>query len=177
MSIALFTLSAQAETVTYTDFVDMQDDLESLNTTMVEQQDLISKLSDDIGLMADRIVYTEELLTQSLELLIKNPDFAGTSSSNGVALTSPTGISTLSATTAPVITTTPSTDIYLIYASTVPTFSSGNTISLYIESQDALNTKWSQIVDFAGTSEVYLAVKRIDSNTISSISNGVKVSF
>ena len=183
LTVLLLSFSAQAETTTYTDFVAMQNDMDSLNSTMIEQQDLISKLSDDIGLMADRIlemadriVYTEELLAQSLTLLINNPDFAGTSSSNGVALTSPTGNSTLS-TTAPVITTIPSAAVYLIYASTVPTFSAGNTISLYIESQDALNSKWSQIVDFAGTSEIYLAVKRIDGNIISSISNGVKVSF
>ena len=52
--------------------------MESLNTTLTEQQALVSKLSDDIGLMADRIVemadrivYTEELLAQSLTLLIR----------------------------------------------------------------------------------------------------------
>ena len=184
LTIFLFSFSAQAETVTYTDFVAMQNDMESLNTTLTEQQGLVSKLSDDIGLMADRIVemadrivYTEDLLAQSLTLLINNPDFAGTSSSNGTALTSPVDGAILSTTQVPVITTVPASSVYLIYASTVPTFSAGNTISLYVDSTTALSTKWSQIVTFAGSTTIYLAVKRIDGSTISTISNGVKVSF
>ena len=158
--------------------------MESLNTTLTEQQALVSKLSDDIGLMADRIVemadrivYTEELLAQSLTLLINNSDFAGTSSSNGTALTSPVDGAILSTTQVPVIATIPASSVYLIYASTVPTFSAGNTISLYVDSTTALSTKWSQVVAFAGSATIYLAVKRIDGSTISTISNGVKVSF
>lgn len=183
LTLLLFGFSAQAETVTYTDFVAMQDDVESLNTTMQEQQVLVSKLSDDIGLMADRIVEmadrivaTEELLTQSLTLLVNNPDFAGTSSSNGTALTSPLDNATLTS-TAPTITTIPAASVYLLYASTTPTFSAGNTISLYVDSTVALDAKWSQIVTYANGATIYLAVKRIDGSTISSISNGVKVSF
>ena len=184
LTIFLFSFSAQAETVTYTDFIAMQNDMESLNTTLTEQQALVSKLSDDIGLMADRIVemadrivYTEELLAQSLTLLINNSDFAGTSSSNGTALTSPVDGAILSTTQVPVIATIPASSVYLIYASTVPTFSAGNTISLYVDSTTALSTKWSQVVAFAGSATIYLAVKRIDGSTISTISNGVKVSF
>lgn len=183
LTVLLLSFSAQAETTTYTDFVAMQNDMDSLNSTMIEQQDLISKLSDDIGLMADRIlemadriVYTEELLAQSLTLLINNPDFAGTSSSNGTALILPADGATLTV-TAPTITTIPTSTVYLIYASTEPTFSAGNTISLYIDSTDALSSKWSQVVAFAGSTTIYLAVKRIDGSTISTISNGVKVSF
>lgn len=182
ITISLLTLSAQAETVTYTDFVDMQNDIESLNSTVTDQQALVSKLSDDIGLMADRIlemadriVETEKLLADTLVILTTNPDFAGTSSSNGVFLTSPMDGDTI--TSVPAMAFSPSSTVYLIYASTVPTFSSGNTISLYVDSTTALSSKWSQIVDFAGTSEVYLAVKRIDGSVISSISNGVKVSI
>lgn len=183
LTIVLFTLSAQAETVDYTDFIAMQDDIETLNTTVQDQQTLVAKLSDDIGLMADRIiemadriVYTEELLAQSLTLLVNNPDFAGTSSSNGTALTSPVDNSELTP-TAPTITTIPESSVYLLYASTVPTFSAGNTISLYVDSTDALNSKWSQVIAYANGATIYLAVKRIDDSTISTISNGVKVSF
>ena len=183
LTFTLFSFSAVAETVDYTDFIAMQDDMETLNITVQEQQTLVSKLSDDIGLMADRIVEmadrivaTEDLLAQSLTLLINNPDFAGTSSSNGIALISPVDNDTLSS-TAPDITTTPAASIYLLYASTTPTFSAGNTISLYVDSEEALNAKWSQIVTYANGETIYLAVKRIDGSTISSISNGVKVSF
>ncbi len=161
----------------------MQDDINSLNETVIEQQALVSKLSDDIGLMADRIVAmadrivaTEELLSQTLIVLVNNPDFAGTGSSNATALISPVDNATLT-TAAPVITTIPASTVYLIYASTEPTFSAGNTISLYVDSSTVLSSKWSQIVAFAGSATIYLAVKRIDGNTISTISNGVKVSF
>ena len=178
-TLLLFGFSAQAETVTYTDFVAMQDDMETLNTTMTDQQELISKLSDDIGLMADRIVAmadrivaTEELLAESLAILVANPDFAGTSSSNATALILPADGDNV---IVPAIETIPAASMYLIYASTEPTFSAGNTMSLYVENTAALTTKWPQIVEFAGTSEIYLAVKRIEGSTISTISNGVKV--
>ncbi len=180
LTLILFGFSAQAETVDYTDFVAMQDDVESLNTTMKEQQVLVSKLSDDIGRMADRIVEmadhivdTEELMAESLTLLVNNPDFAGTSSHNGTVLTSPKDGNILL--TVPVITTMQNSTVYLIYASTEPTFSTGNTMSLYVDSSTALGSKWSQIVAFAGGKSIYLAVKHIDGSTISTISNGVKV--
>lgn len=182
IALTLFSFSAIAETVDYTDFVAMQGNMETLNTTVQEQQTLVTKLSGDIGLMADRIVAmadrivaTEELLAQSLTLLVNNPDFAGTSSSNGTALTSPVDDTTL--TSVPTITTIPAASIYLLYASTTPTFSAGNTISLYVDSAGALDSKWAQIVTYANGETIYLAVKRIDGSTISSISNGVKVNF
>ena len=183
IALTLFSFSAIAETVDYTDFVAMQGNMETLNTTVQEQQTLVTKLSGDIGLMADRIVAmadrivaTEELLAQSLTLLVNNPDFAGTSSSNGTALTSPIDNAILTS-TAPAITTIPAASIYLLYASTTPTFSAGNTISLYVDSAGALDSKWAQIVTYANGETIYLAVKRIDGSTISSISNGVKVNF
>ncbi len=182
-TLLLFGFSAQAETVTYTDFVAMQDDMETLNTTMTDQQVLITRLSTDIGEMADRIVEmadrivaTEVLLADSLALLVANPDFAGTSSSNGAVLKL-SGDAQQTA-IAPEITILPDTSFYLIYASDVPTFTAGNTISLYVDSTDALSSKWSQIVAFGtGKSAIYLAVKRIEGSTISTISNGVKVNF
>lgn len=175
--------AAAAENVTYSDFAAMQNDIESLNNTVNEQQALVSKLSDDIGIMADRIgemanriVGTEELLAQTLTVLLNNPDFVGTSSSNGTALTSPVDGETLGA-TAPVITTIPASTVYLLYVSAEPTFSNGSTMSLYVDSSTALSSKWSQVRDFTGSADFYLAVKRIDGSTISTISNGVKVSF
>jgi len=185
LTLTLFSFSAAAETVDYTDFIAMQDDMKTLNATVQDQQTLVTKLSDDIGLMADRIVEmadriiaTEELLAQSLTLLVNNPDFAGTSSANGTALTSPVDNVNLTP-SAPTITTIPAASIYLLYSSTTPTFSAGNTISLYVDSTAALSTKWSQIVTYANAngSTIYLAVKRIDGSAISSISNGVKVNF
>ena len=119
----------------------MQDDMETLNTTMTEQKVLVTQLSGDIGDMADRIVATEVLLADSLAIVVANPDFAGTSSNNGVFLTEPMDGDNL--TGIPNIVFNPSSTVYLIYASTTPTFSAGNTISLYVDTTTALSTKWS----------------------------------
>jgi len=173
-----------AETVTYADFEAMQGDLATLSTTVNDQQALVAKLSDDIGtmaerigVMADRIVDTETQLGQALILLVNNPDFAGTSSSNGVALVSPVDDTVLSKLIPPELSMTPASSSYLIYVSTTPTFAQTETISLYVDSSTALASKWSQVVDFAGASTVYIGVKRIEGSVISSISNGVKVTI
>jgi len=191
--LCLLTLTigtTQAETATTSAVATLQTSIDALGTTVTNQQTLVSKLSDDIGTMADRIgtmadriVTTETLLADTLIVLTSNPDLTGGSSSNGVALTAPTDSSpALSKTVAPTITMVPTSSTYLLYASTEPTFSAGNTIALYIDSSTTLSSKWSQVVSFydtkTATQNFYLAIKRIDSsNTISSISNSIKVTF
>ncbi|MDQ7066713.1 MAG: hypothetical protein Q9M40_01215 [Sulfurimonas sp.] len=68
---------------------------------------------------------------------------------------------------------------YMLHQSS--TFSPATTIALYVDSTTTLSDKWTQVVDFydsTTSTNFYLAVKRIDGGTkISSISNGVKVSF
>lgn len=173
-----------AETVTYDSYLDIKDEMDKLNISVVDQQKLVSKLSDDIGLMADRIlemsdriVTTEDLLAQTLTTLLANPELSGESSANATALTSPSDNTIVGVSIAPTITMIPAATVYLLYASTTPTFSAGNTISIYIDSNEALTQKWSQVASFAGSTTIYIAVKRINGNTISSLSNGVKVSF
>ncbi len=160
--------------------------IEALDTTVTNQQELVSKLSDDIGIMADRIglmadkiVDTEKLLADTLIVLTGNADLGSSSSTTGVALTKPLDDSTVSKTTAPTIEMSTASTKYLLYASTEPTFDDSSTISLYIESNTGLNTSWKQVVDFAGTGNtIYIAVKSIDSNNkISSLSNGVKLTL
>jgi len=182
--------TVQAETATTGSVAILQNSIDTLGTTVTNQQKLVSKLSDDIGIMADRIgtmadriVTTENLLADTLIVLTSNPDLTGGSTSNGVALTAPTDSSpALSKTVAPTITMVPSSSTYLLYASTEPTFTTGNTIALYIDSTTTLSSKWNQIVTFydkkTDNQNFYLAVKRVDSsNTISSISNSIKVTF
>ncbi|MDF1877407.1 hypothetical protein JHD47_06210 [Sulfurimonas sp. SAG-AH-194-L11] len=156
--------------------------IESLNTTVTNQQALVSKLSDDIGIMSDRIlvmadkiVATEQLLADTLLAITGTT----TSASTGVVLSKPLDGSTQSKTVAPTMELSTASTTYLLYASTEPTFSAGNTISLYIESTESLSTSWTQVVNFAGTSTtIYIAVKSVDSNgKISSLSNGVKITL
>jgi len=185
----LFLAPLQAETATIESIETLQLSIDTLGTTVTQQQVLVSKLSDDIGIMADRIgtmadriVVTEELLANTLVTLTGNADLTGGSSSYGVALTAPTDSSPkLSRTLAPTITMIPDSTVYLLYASTEPTFSQANSIALYIDSSTTLASKWTQVVNFydqEASTNFYIAVKSIDGlNTISSISNGVKVSF
>jgi len=160
--------------------------IEALDSTVKDQQKLVSRLSDDIGLMADRIglmadkiVETEKLLADTLIVLTGNADLGSSSSTTGVALTKPLDDFIASKTTAPTIEMSTASTKYLLYASTEPTFDDSSTISLYIESDTGLNTSWKQVVDFAGSNNiVYIAVKSIDSNNkISSLSNGVKLTL
>jgi len=153
--------------------------IESLNATVENQQALVSKLSDDIGIMADRIVDTEKLLSDTLIVLTGNSDLGSSSSTSGVALTKPLDGSTVSKTTAPTIELSTESSKYLLYASTEPTFSDSTTISLYIESTSGLSTSWNQVVNFIGDgTDLYIAVKSIDENNkISSLSNGVKLTL
>ncbi|MDQ7042586.1 MAG: hypothetical protein Q9M34_03545 [Sulfurimonas sp.] len=185
----LFITPIYAETATAESVAALQKSIDTLSLTVTQQQQLVSKLSDDIGLMADRIgtmadriVVTENLLADTLTTLTGNADLTGGSSSDGVALTAPTDSSPkLSRTVAPTIAMTPDATVYLLYASSEPTFSPATTIALYVDSTTTLSDKWSQVVDFydsTTSTNFYLAVKRIDGGTkISSISNGVKVSF
>ncbi|SFV63703.1 hypothetical protein MNB_SM-6-376 [hydrothermal vent metagenome] len=159
--------------------------INDLSKAVADQQALVSKLSDDIGIMADRIgvmadriVVTEKLLSDTLIVLTGNTNLGNSSNStNGVVLTKPLDGTHLSSTDAPIIELSTSSNKYLLYASTEPTFDDGKTISLYIESNTGLDTSWKQVLSFAGSNKtIYIAVKSIDANNkISSLSNGVKL--
>ncbi len=177
ISLTFFVNMLLAEDITYTDFTTMQDNINSVGLIVVKQQELVSDLSNDIGLMAeeigkmaDRIVSTEEILSQTLTTLTS-------SQNNAVVLTSPSDGDKLS--DAPTISMIPSSATYLIFASAEPTFNTGATLSLYISNNSTLESKWSQVSEFCGSTACYLSIKRIDgtNNTISTISNSVKVSF
>ncbi len=176
-----------AETTTCDAVDTVNTSITSLTTAVEGQQVLVSKLSDDIGVMADRIgtmadkiVATETLLANTLIVLTGNADLGTSSSStNSVVLTSPLDGSSVSKTTPPTIELSSSATTYLLYASNEPTFSDATTISLYIVSAASLSTSWNQVVNFSGTNtDVYIAVKSIDANNqISSLSNGVKLTW
>ena len=57
---------------------------------------------------------------------------------------------------------------------------SGSTsIKIYIDSADTLSRAWTQVSDFAATNNdvIYIAIKSINNNIISTLSNGVKLTL
>ncbi|MDF1879958.1 hypothetical protein JHD50_01360 [Sulfurimonas sp. MAG313] len=187
LTLGLLSSPLSAEPATTASVTLLQDSIDTLGTSVTNQQNLVSKLSDDIGLMADRIgvmadriVATETLLADTLVILTNNPDLNG-GSSNSVALTSPVDAASVSKTLAPTITLVPSSDIYILFASTSPTFTAGTTVSLYVDSTTTLSSKWTQVSDYytaqGSPANFYIGVKKVTGSVISTISNGVKITF
>ena len=173
-----FITNINAETVTC-DSLDAS--ITNLGTIVTDQQALVSKLSDDIGVMADRIgdmadkiVLTETLLSQTLLTITGN-----TTLTNAVILLSPLDSTTASKTIASTLTLSDSASQYILYASKSPTFSETNSIKIYIDSTDTLSRSWTQVSDFAATNSdvIYIAIKSINNNIISTLSNGVKLTL
>jgi uncharacterized coiled-coil protein SlyX len=157
--------------------------IENLGTTVTDQQALVSKLSDDIGVMADRIgtmadriVATEKLLSETLLALTGS---TSNTLSNTAVMTAPLDSSTASKTTAPTITILSAPTAYLLYASTSPKFEQSKSIVLYIDSDATLSTSWTRVSELAATNGdvIYIAVKSINNNLISALSNGVKLTL
>lgn len=145
---------------------------------------LMSKLSDDIGtmadrildmgeqigVMADRIVETEELmadLTVNVAALQAN---GSDNSSVGTVLISQTTETVLYEDEAPQFSTNSNTTEMLVYVSSSMTMDS-NTISILVKDADALQANWANLKTLAKDNKIYIAVKTIDGNTISSLSN------
>jgi len=172
----LFTLNLYAGTTTCDTLNASVADLE---TSVTNQQKLVSKLSDDIGTMADRIgtmadriVVTEKLLANTLLTLTGN-----SSLENSVVLTSPLDSTTASKSTAPNITLSNSASQYLLYASTDANFQRAKSLVIYIDSSDRLTKAWAQVANLAANNNdiIYIAVKSINDNVVSTLSNSVKL--
>lgn len=173
-----FVASLNAETTTCDT---LNTDIATLETTVTGQQELVSELSGDIGVMADRIgdmadkiVATEELLSTTLIALTGN-----TAVINGVVLLAPFDSSLASKSTPPTITLSNAATKYLLHISKTATFERTSSIVLYIDSSDTLTNSWSQVATFAATNSdvVFIAVQSINENVISALSNGVKLTL
>jgi len=154
----------------------------NLETSVTNQQKLVSKLSDDIGTMADRIgtmadkiVKTEDLLSQTLLTITGNKTLTNT-----VALTKPLDSTTAQKNTPPTIELSDNATTYLLYASTDAKFDRAKSLIIYVDtSNDTLKNSWSQVADLAGTNNdvIYIAVKSINNNVISALSNETKLTL
>ena len=162
--------------------------IDNLETSVTNQQQLVSKLSDDIGVMADRIntmadkigtmadriVTTEKLLSDTLLTLTGNKSLT-----SSVILKKPLDSTTASKATAPDIELSDSASTYLLYASKDTKFQRDNSIIIYIDSSSTLSNAWQQVANLASSNSdvVYIAVKSINNDVVSALSNSVKLTL
>jgi len=138
---------------------------------------LISKLSDDIGLMADRILVMADKIGEMSDRIVHTEELlAELNKNNTNANTVPTVVissnsqSVLYANQTPNFTLNTEAPQMLIYISSSLTMQS-DTISVLVNNPSDLEQQWSELKTLAHNNKIYIAVKTIDGNTISSLSN------
>ncbi|MBT5934598.1 hypothetical protein [Sulfurimonas sp.] len=137
---------------------------------------LVSKLSDDIGIMADRIgemsdriVETEKLM-QEVALQMTSNGSSTSSVSNAPAVLSLRYSNDLYGDEVPSIQFRKETNEFLLYFSSTPDFSTSSS-SILVASQSDLSRGWPLALTLVKDGKLYIAAKRIDGNTITSLSN------
>lgn len=153
----------------------------------VEMMQTIKKLSDDIGLMADkilvmadkigemaeRIVETEkimaEMATDIAEIKNNGTSTSGTPTIEGVYLIQGYQ-TTLYRGEAPRFEMSQNSSEYLVYVSSSMTMNT-NTVSVLVHNQSELSELWSQLEALTADHKIFVAVKIIENNSISSLSN------
>ena len=140
--------------------------------------DRILIMADKIGEMADRIVATEELLADlTLDLANVASDVGsiktgGTTTTGGAStlLISQNYQSHLYYNQTPNFSLSESSSEYIVYVSSTLTMDS-NTISVVVRNNAELANHWQQLQSLANNYKIYVAVKSINGNNISSLSN------
>jgi hypothetical protein len=159
--------------------------VDTSSETVLGLSDDIGEMADRIGDMADRIVQTEQLLAD-LTNDIANGRSTTTSSSGGTSTPVYEGSNVLLTTEyglevahdeEPNITYNNDDDEYLLYISTTMKFNS-NATSFLIRSNSDLRRVWGQIVStFSDGAKLFIAIKTIDGNDISNLSNAVLINI
>ena len=151
---------------------------------------LISKLSDDIGVMsnrilamadkigkmADRIVATEKLMTQTLTKVQENNNILV---SNSAATTSPAILNTpwgtqVNGNNPPPININHYNGAYMLYASPNGAMDSSS-MQVLIHNESELITTWLQLKQLANNNLLYIAVRTVNGNQVSGLSNAVQI--
>jgi len=184
--VAGFMLPINANAWLLTDLVD------SLTTTTtasgevtIEMLQLFAALADDIGemadrilvmadkilIMADKIVATEQLMANlvvdvaSIKLAVE-----GDNTVLPTVIISSLNTTPLSTLQAPLLAMNVVTTEYLVYVSSSMTMTS-NTMSVLVHNDLELQALWNHLAPLALNNKIYIAVKTIDANVISSLSN------
>jgi len=151
--------------------VDMLELFEALADDIGEMSDRILDMADKIGEMADRIVATEQLMANMMVDIatIKNNTASSTTSENIIILKDSTQ-EILYTSDAPLFTISNQTSEYLVYVSSSMTMTT-NTVSILVHNQEELESLWNNLESLSSDSKIYIAVKTIQDNKISSLSN------
>jgi len=136
---------------------------------------LISKLSDDIGLMANRILVMADKIGEMSDRIVHTEELLADLSTNNTTnaqtvLISADNNTVLYANQVPEFTLNHEASQMLVYVSSSLTMQS-DTITILINNPSDLAQQWSELKTLADNNKIYIAVKTIDGNTISSLSN------
>jgi len=137
---------------------------------------LVSKLSDDIGLMADRILVMADKIGDMAdrivhtELLLTDLNTSTKPCSTNLGSISANSKTVLYANQVPEFSMNIQAPQMLIYVSSTLTMQT-DTISVLVNNSSDLEQQWAELKTLATNNKIYIAVKTIDANTISSLSN------
>jgi len=159
--------------------VQMLELFEALADDIGEMADRILDMADKIGEMADRIVATEQLMADMMVELSAIRNAQGSGSATCTAATDTVFISqddyqtTLYNGEAPRFQISDGSSQYLLYVSSSAIMNTDTTAVLVKSSYD-LDTRWKDLQALANNYKIYVAVKSINGNEISSLSNVIE---
>ncbi|MBN2815364.1 MAG: hypothetical protein JXQ67_01675 [Campylobacterales bacterium] len=149
----------------------LSDDIGIMADRILDMAGEIGKMADKIGVMADRIVHTEEMMAQlTLDMATLSTNVSQNTQDIPTLILSNTGTDTLNSGDVPLFTSNITTNEMLIYVSSSITMDT-NTVSVLVTSNETLQSKWEDLQALAKDGKIYIAAKSIDGNTISSLSN------
>lgn len=149
----------------------LSDDIGIMADRILTMADKIGEMADRIGEMADRIVATEQMMADLVESLQSNAlGINGEEVVESVVLDAALNGST------PQINLSNGASEYLLYAS--DTLQMGtDTVSVLIRSNTDLDKFWPMMMEMTTDNQLFIAVKSVDGNTISSLSNVVLIAL
>lgn len=145
----------------------LSDDIGVMADKIGVMADRIDAMADKIGVMADRIVHTEQMMS---DLTYNMASLSNSSSAAKTLIITQENGSVLYDNQVPSFTTSIEAPQMLIYVSSSLTIDS-NTITILVNNQSDLEAQWDKLKTLAKNNKIYIAVKTIDGNTISSLSN------
>lgn len=155
----------------------LSDDIGIMSDRILLMADNIDKMADKIGVMADRIVTTEAMMTTTLvrmEALALGHNI--TTQNSAIILQTPYG-SSATYNEAPTIVLSNNATQYLLYVSNSPRIDAVSQSAVMVTEESTLNMLWTDLVAGDEDAKVYIAVKTIEGDTLSDISNAVLINL
>lgn len=149
----------------------LADDIGEMADRILLMANEIGAMADKIGVMADRIVVTEQLMADmTVELAQVSASVASLEGTAAPTVLISSDTLTISVDEAPRFTISTTTPEYVVYVSSTLIMNT-NTTSVIVHNYDELQAKWAQLKALAVNGQIHVAVKTIDNNSISSLSN------